>query len=147
MRVLTSFKIHVRSLRQGAVISAKANCNGTLIGFLAVPDAKQQTGTETEIQLYVLDIEKDSLNMFDFSGFHVHPLRHYWDGADPRLLVCQTEAARMSGGGRIDGAGTKTAGGNSPGSDNSPAAAAAASDDAAKEELAADEVKVEAEVT
>ncbi|KAI9098081.1 hypothetical protein DFS34DRAFT_619554 [Phlyctochytrium arcticum] len=81
-----------------AIISAKCNCNGTMISFSAYAATKGSSPyIQSSRRMYVFDVERDTTHMFNSTDHgQVTLVSQYWDWDDARILVCQAETSQFS---------------------------------------------------
>eukprot|EP01059_Diplonema_ambulator_P004781 TRINITY_DN14515_c0_g1_i2.p1 TRINITY_DN14515_c0_g1~~TRINITY_DN14515_c0_g1_i2.p1 ORF type:complete len:1452 (+),score=600.81 TRINITY_DN14515_c0_g1_i2:52-4356(+) len=79
-----------------SIESIAVNCAGTQIAVLAkVTDSQGQTSISTK--LYINDLERDKVMVFDFATLSRTPRTICWDETEPRILACETGKYKKQG--------------------------------------------------
>ena len=74
----------------GEIISAKPNCNGTLLAISIANESLVPDG-----KLYIWNTERNTIKYYEFhikNEVNCLPINFYWDSDDSRMLVCETKA-------------------------------------------------------
>lgn len=78
----------------GEIRSIRCNAEGTRVSVLA-DTVRGQHMREPDTRIHVWNLDKHEFEVYEF-GPKRYPISHFWDGQEPKLLVCEAKRLRKS---------------------------------------------------